>query len=254
MAKKVVQGITIDIGGNTTPLNDALKEVNAKSRNLQTELKQVDKLLKLDPTNTELLAQKQQILSESIQNTEDKLNKLKEAQKNAKEQMQNGNDITAEQYRQLQRDIIRTEETLNSLKKAAEDSNGALDKVAEVSEKIGNKSDELVKKLLPVTAGVAAIGTASVAAFNELDAGYDTIITKTGASGEALDELQNSMNAVFGDLPTTAENAGIAIGEVNTRFGATGETLETLSKQFIEFAQINETDLNNSIGMTNKIM
>jgi len=147
MAKKAVKGITIDIGGNTTPLNDALKEVNAKSRNLQTELKQVDKLLKLDPTNTELLAQKQQILSESIQNTEDKLNKLKEAQKNAKEQMQNGNDITAEQYRQLQRDIIRTEETLNSLKKAAEDSNGALDKVAEVSGELSKKSQNLQSEL-----------------------------------------------------------------------------------------------------------
>lgn len=193
MAKKAVQGITIDIGGNTTPLNDALKEVNAKSRNLQTELKQVDKLLKLDPTNTELLAQKQQILSESIQNTEDKLNKLKEAQKNAKEQMQNGNDITAEQYRQLQRDIIRTEETLNSLKKAAEDSNGALDKVAEVSEKIGNKSDELGKKLLPVTAGVAAIGTASVAAASKFEDAFAKMLTIADTTEVSADDLKKSI-------------------------------------------------------------
>lgn len=248
-----IKGITIDIGGNTAPLNKALADVNKTSRNLQNELKQVDKLLKLDPKNTELLAQKQKLLSEAIGNTKEKLDTLKEAEKQAQQQFQNG-EISEEQYRALQREIIKTEEELKALEKAAEQSNGTLDKVAEVAGKVGEKSEEIGKKMLPVSAGIAAIGAASVASFNELDAGYDTIVTKTGATGEALEGLQSSMNAVFGELPTTAENAGIAIGEVNTRFGATGETLETLSKQFIEFAEINETDLNNSIGMTNKIM
>ena len=248
-----IKGITIDIGGNTAPLNKALADVNKTSRNLQNELKQVDKLLKLDPKNTELLAQKQKLLSEAIGNTKEKLDTLKEAEKQVQQQFQNG-EISEEQYRALQREIIKTEEELKALEKAAEQSNGTLDKVAEVAGKVGEKSEEIGKKMLPVSAGIAAIGAASVASFNELDAGYDTIVTKTGATGEALEGLQSSMNAVFGELPTTAENAGIAIGEVNTRFGATGETLETLSKQFIEFAEINETDLNNSIGMTNKIM
>lgn len=248
-----IKGITIDIGGNTAPLNKALADVNKTSRNLQNELKQVDKLLKLDPKNTELLAQKQKLLSEAIGNTKEKLETLKEAEKQAQQQFQNG-EISEEQYRALQREIIKTEEELKALEKAAEQSNGTLDKVAEVAGKVGEKSEEIGKKMLPVSAGIAAIGAAGVASFNELDAGYDTIVTKTGATGEALEGLQSSMNAVFGELPTTAENAGIAIGEVNTRFGATGETLETLSKQFIEFAEINETDLNNSIGMTNKIM
>ncbi len=248
-----IKGITIDIGGNTAPLNKALADVNKTSRNLQNELKQVDKLLKLDPKNTELLAQKQKLLSEAIGNTKEKLETLKEAEKQAQQQFQNG-EISEEQYRALQREIIKTEEELKALEKAAEQSNGTLDKVAEVAGKVGEKSEEIGKKMLPVSAGIAAIGAAGVASFNELDAGYDTIVTKTGATGEALEGLQSNMNAVFGELPTTAENAGIAIGEVNTRFGATGETLETLSKQFIEFAEINETDLNNSIGMTNKIM
>lgn len=248
-----IKGITIDIGGNTAPLNKALADVNKTSRNLQNELKQVDKLLKLDPKNTELLVQKQKLLSEAIGNTKEKLETLKEAEKQAQQQFQNG-EISEEQYRALQREIIKTEEELKALEKAAEQSNGTLDKVAEVAGKVGEKSEEIGKKMLPVSAGIAAIGAAGVASFNELDAGYDTIVTKTGATGEVLEGLQSSMNAVFGELPTTAENAGIAIGEVNTRFGATGDTLETLSKQFIEFAEINETDLNNSIGMTNKIM
>ena len=253
MASKNIKGITIDIGGNTAPLSKALKGINSTSRNLQSELKEVNKLLKLDPKNTELLTQKQKLLSEAINNSKDKLDTLKEAEKQVQQQFQNG-EVSEEQYRALKREIINATEELKALEKAAEQSNGTLDKVAEVAGKIGEKSEEIGKKMLPVSAGITVIGAASVASFNELDAGYDTIVTKTGATGNALEGLQNSMNSVFGELPTTAENAGIAIGEVNTRFGATGKTLETLSKQFIEFAEINETDLNNSIGMTNKII
>lgn len=251
--KSKIAGITIEIGGDTTKLDKALQGVNKQTRDAQKELKEVNKLLKLDPKNTELLAQKQKILAESIDGTKEKLNILKDAEKQVQQQFENG-EVSEEQYRALQREIIQTEQQLKNLKKQAEDGNGALDKIGEAAGKIGEKSEALGKKLLPVTAGITAVGTAAVASFNELDEGYDTIITKTGASGEALDGLTESMDNVFGDLPTDAETAGIAIGEVNTRFGATGETLEGLSKQFIEFAEINGTDLNGAIDSVDAIM
>lgn len=254
MAEKgKIAGITIEIGGDTTKLDKALQGVNKQTRDAQKELKEVNRLLKLDPKNTELLAQKQKILAESIDGTKEKLNILKDAEKQVQQQFENG-EVSEEQYRALQREIIQTEQQLKNLKKQAEDSNGALDKIGEAAGKIGEKSEALGKKLLPVTAGITAVGTAAVASFNELDEGYDTIITKTGASGEALDGLTESMNNVFGELPTDAETAGIAIGEVNTRFGVTGETLEGLSKQFIEFAEINGTDLNGAIDSVDAIM
>lgn len=251
--KSKIAGITIEIGGDTTKLDKALQGVNKQTRDAQKELKEVNKLLKLDPKNTELLAQKQKILAESIDGTKEKLNILKDAEKQVQQQFENG-EASEEQYRALQREIIQTEQQLKNLKKQAEDSNGALDKIGEAAGKIGEKSEALGKKLLPATAGITAVGTAAVASFNELDEGYDTIITKTGASGEALDGLTESMNNVFGELPTDAETAGIAIGEVNTRFGVTGETLEGLSKQFIEFAEINGTDLNGAIDSVDAIM
>ena len=108
--------------------------------------------------------------------------------------------------------------------------------------------------MLPVTAGIAGMGTAGVAAAMELDDGYDTIITKTGATGEALEELNAVADELFTEMPIEMADAGTAVGEINTRFGATGETLKGLSKQFIEFANINGTDLNNSIGKVDKIM
>ena len=253
MAASTIKGITIEIGGDTTKLDKALSGVNKQSRDLQKELKEVEKGLKLDPKSTELLAQKQTLLKEAVAATSEKLDVLKSAEAQVQKQFENG-EVSEEQYRALQREIIKTEADLKNLKTAAEDSNSTLEKAGEIAGKIGEKSEALGKKLLPVTGAIAGIGTASIAAFNELDAGYDTIITKTGASGEALDGLQDSMDAVFTSLPTEAETAGIAIGEVNTRFGSTGKELEDLSSKFIQFSEINGTDLNGAIDSVDAIM
>lgn len=116
MAKKL-KGITVEIGGDTAPLSKALDGVNKTSRSLQVELRQVERLLKLDPTNTELLAQKQELLGKSINSTEEKLNALKSAQAQVQAQFENG-DIGEEQYREFQRELIKTEQELNNIKGA----------------------------------------------------------------------------------------------------------------------------------------
>lgn len=248
-----IKGITIDLGGDTTKLDKALSASNKEIKNTQSELKEVEKLLKLDPGNTELLAQKQKLLADAVGETKNKLDTLKEAEKQVQEQVQRG-EASQQQYDALKREIIATENQLESLEEEAAKSNATLAKIGAVADDIGQKSEALGKKLLPVTAAITGIGAAALASFNEVDEGYDTIITKTGATGEALEDLQNSMDNVFSELPTDAESAGIAIGEVNTRFGETGETLETLSKDFIRFSEINGVDLNNSIGTVDKMM
>ncbi|MDL2250775.1 phage tail tape measure protein [Lachnospiraceae bacterium OttesenSCG-928-J05] len=253
MASKALKGIVLELGGDTTKLDKALTGVEKESRNIQKELREVEKALKLDPKNTELLAQKQKLLTENVSATSEKLDVLKKAEAQVQEQFAKG-EISEEQYRALQREIITTEEQLKKLEKAAQESNSKMADISEVTGKVGEKATTLGKNLMPVSVAIAGVGAASIAAFNEVDEGYDTIIVKTGATGEALEGLQDSMDNVFTSLPTDAETAGIAIGEVNTRFGATGETLEGLSKQFIEFAEINETDLNTAIGTTDKIM
>ena len=113
MANNRIKGITISIDGDTTGLEGALKDVNKQAGNLQSELKDVERLLKLDPGNTELIAQKQQLLAEQIQNTSQKLDVLKTAQSQVEEQFRNG-DIGAEQYRAFQRELTTTEAQLKS--------------------------------------------------------------------------------------------------------------------------------------------
>ncbi|MDF9890662.1 phage-related minor tail protein [Bacillus sp. LEw-kw-24] len=110
-----IKGITIEIGGNTGPLQNALKDVNKQSDALAKELKDVERLLKFDPGNVEALAQKQKLLTQQIENTTQKLDKLKAAEQQVQAQFQNGK-ISEEQYRAFRREIEFTQGSLDGLK------------------------------------------------------------------------------------------------------------------------------------------
>ena len=253
-----IKGITVEIGGDTTGLDKALKGVNSTIKSTQSQLRDVNRLLKLDPSNAKLLAQKQQLLQKEISETSEKLNALKEADKQAKIQLENG-ELGQDKYDALQREIIETENNLKALEEEAKKVPSALsvsmketgDKIKEV----GDKTTEVGKGLSThVTAPIVAIGAASLSAFNEVDKGMDIITQKTGASGKALKEMQDSMKNLATSIPTDFETAGAAIGEVNTRFGLTGQKLEELSGKFIKFAQLNNIDVSTAIDNTQKVI
>ena len=111
MAGKTIKGLTVEIGGDTTKLGEALEKVNKKSSDLSSELGSINRLLKLDPKNVELLTQKQKVLAEAIGNTEDKLKTLREAEKQVQAQFEKG-EVSESQYRELQREIVATENKL----------------------------------------------------------------------------------------------------------------------------------------------
>lgn len=110
-----IKGLLLEIGGDTSGLQKALNKVNSTSSSLSKELKGINSLLKLDPKDTELVAQKQTVLTKNIKETEDKLKLLKEAQENADKTIQNCGIISQENYRNLQREIVSTENKLSNL-------------------------------------------------------------------------------------------------------------------------------------------
>ncbi|MDH2882504.1 phage tail tape measure protein [Bacillus cytotoxicus] len=110
-----IKGITVEIGGDTVGLQNALKDVNKRSNDLAKELKDVERLLKFDPGNVEALAQKQQLLTKQIENTTEKLDKLKAAEQQVQAQFQSGK-ISEEQYRAFRREIEFTQGSLDGLK------------------------------------------------------------------------------------------------------------------------------------------
>lgn len=259
-----ISGITIEIEGNTTKLSKALQGVNKDLKSTQSALKDVDKLLKLDPGNTDLLQQKQKLLAKAIEDTKKKLDKEKEALAQLASQDQTPK-VTA-QMDALQRQIVADEQSLKSLEKesgsfgsVAQQKFAAVgeavkkvgEKISEVGDKIKGFGENLTKK---VTAPIVAVGGASLAAFNEVDSGLDTIIKKTGATGEAAEQMGEILENIATSIPTDFETAGNAIGEVSTRFGVTGDKLEALSSLFIKFADINGTDVVTAVDSTQKAL
>ena len=124
-----IKGITVEIGGDTTKLSKALEGVNKDIKGTQTQLKDVQKLLKLDPTNTELLSQKHKLLADAVSATKEKLEVLKTAAEQANTALANG-EISQQQYDALQREIIETENELKRLTTEANNSHTALERWA----------------------------------------------------------------------------------------------------------------------------
>ncbi|WP_264737311.1 replication protein [Cytobacillus firmus] len=120
MASSRIKGITVEIGGDTIGLQNALRDVNNRTKEVQQELKDVERLLKFDPNNVELLAQRQQLLTEAIQSTTDKLNQLKSAEAQVQAQFERG-EISQEQYRGFRRELQQTEQQLNGYQQALAD-------------------------------------------------------------------------------------------------------------------------------------
>ena len=157
-----VKGLTIEIGGDTTGLDKALSGTNKEIKSTQDQLRDVNRLLKFDPKNTELLKQKHRMLKEEIGQTKEKLDTLKTAQKQLKAEVKNG-DIGKEQYEAFRREVIDTEQALKSLKKQAVETNSFVSKFKGANESISGAADKVKTKMAPVSAGILGLGAAAVA-------------------------------------------------------------------------------------------
>lgn len=190
-----IQGITVEIGGDTTKLTTALKGVNSEIRNTQSQLRDVEKLLKLDPGNTELLSQKQRLLNEEVQATKEKLEALKTASEQANAALEQGT-ISKDQYDALQREIIATEHVLEDLEEQAEQSAVALQKIANAGESLksaGDKVTDVGKKMSVVSAGIVAAGTASTKAALDFEDAMAKVSTIADATEVPIDELEKAI-------------------------------------------------------------
>ena len=208
-----IQGITVEIGGDTTKLQTALKGVNTEIRNTQSQLRDVDKLLKLDPGNTELLAQKHRLLGDAVKETKEKLETLKTAAEQAEQALKDGT-ITQDQYDGLQREIVETEQKLKSLEEQAKASGTALQDIAAKGEKLKTVGDNITnvgQKFLPVTAGVVGLGTAAVKTAADFDSAMSKVAAVSGATGKDLDALRDKAREMGSKTKFSASEAAEAM-------------------------------------------
>jgi len=208
-----IKGITIEIGGDTTGLDKALKNVNSSITHTQSALKDVNKLLKLDPANTELLTQKQKLLKDAISSTKEKLDALKQAQAQAKEQLENG-DLGQDKYDALQREIIETEQELKRLQQEAATTSTALAKIEEIGgkmENMGNSIAGIGKTIMPISTAVGGLGIAAVKTAADFDSAMSQVAAVSGATGDDLQSLRDKAREMGEKTKFSASEAAQAM-------------------------------------------
>ena len=279
MANKVIRGITVEIGGNTTKLDKALGESQKKSRSLQVELKEITKLLKFDPTNVDLLAQKQDVLKSAIEETAEKLNILKEAEAQVVAQFERG-EIGENQLRAFQREIIQTEKDLSNLKAELSSTETALKNVAngtdtaekhttEYKESVekakkelsefkdkANEAFEAVKTGAGILGGAAlATGGYAVKLTTDFDKAFNTLATRTGASADEMNELNEIMERVYANnFGESIEDVAESMATVKQNTKLSGDELQNATERALLLRDTFEFDVNESTRTAKMLM
>ena len=269
MAKNVIKGITIEIGGDATKLDKALTGVNKQSRSLQVELREVNKLLKLDPKNTDLLAQKQEILKEAIEATSEKLDVLKEAEAQVQKQFERG-EVSEEQYRALQREVIKCSAELDDLREASKQTDKAMEGLKNSSKLTGEELDKAKERAADFKDNLADLGekakTAAVAAGagltaaatyatkfeTDCDKALNTLVTQTGAANEEVAGLEEAMLSVYKDnFGDDINDVAQAMATVRQQTGAANEELKKTTEAALLMRDTFDIEVNEGVrGVT----
>ncbi len=222
-----IKGITVEIGGDTTGLEKALKGVNSSIKTTQSALKDVERLLKLDPTNTELLTQKQKLLKDAIASTSEKMETLKEAQKQAKEQLERG-ELGQDKYDALQREIVETEQELKRLQEQAATTSVTLEKIAAAGDKFEKAGDSITnagKQISVASAAVTGLGVAAVKTAADFDSAMANVAAISGATGDDLQALRDKAREMGEKTKFSASEAADAMSYMAMAGWKTGDML-----------------------------
>lgn len=243
-----VKGIKVEIGGDVKGLNQALSSTNKEISNTQSQLKDVERLLKLDPTNTQLLEQKQRLLGEAVEGTRDKLETLKVAEKQVQEEFEKGK-VSQQQYEALQREIIDTEMQLGDLESRAKEANAAVNKIDEDPVKdVEAAADDAGEALRDAAGEANTFG-------DVLSAG--AVIEGVKALGGAISDLSAETaeyRKIMGSLEISSEAAGYTAEETAATykqlFGVLGDdqtaATTTANLQALKLSQEDLVKITNS--------
>lgn len=279
MANNIIKGITIEIGGDTTNLGKALDNSEKSTRSLQTELRNVEKLLKFDPSNVELLRQKQDILTDSVDETSKKLKILKDTQSQVEEQFRRG-DIGADQYRAFQREILQTEKNLNGMQAELKSTDKALsdlnktksdaekntreykEALKDANDTLNDFADDALSAGAAVAGGIGAIGSAAVAgagyALNlstDFDKAFNTLQTRTGATAEEMESLNTAMENVYANnFGESIEDVAESMAIVKNNTKLVGDELQAATQYALLMRDTFEFDVNESTRTAKMLM
>ena len=239
-----IKGIIVEIGGDTSKLQNALKKVNSSTASLSKELKGINSLLKLDPKNTELLSQKQTVLKQNIEQTSKKLEELNKVQEMADATIAEGGEISEKNYRNLQREIINTQNKLNNLK--AETSNWTKagrsieefgNKVANISNKVDKLGSTLTTRL---TLPIAGIATGLISSAKEFETAFTGVEKTVDGTATQMANLKQGIKDMAEEIPASTTEIS-AVAEAAGQLGIQTDNILTFTKTMINMG--NATNL-----------
>lgn len=244
MANKHIKGLTVEIGGDTTKLGKALEAVEKKSSNLSSELGDINRLLKFDPGNADLLAQKQKVLADAVENTKEKLDKLKKAEAQVQKQFERG-EVSEEQVRALQREIIATEGKMDAYQKQIKQTDKALQGMADSTEEAGESGEKMGSKLASAAkGGLAAVAAGATAALGALV-----------GSAEATREYRGEMGKLDAAFTSSGHSSETATAAYKTLQGVIGETDQSVeAAQQIALLADSEEDVAKWAGLASGVV
>lgn len=224
-----IKGIIVEIGGDTSALQKSLSSLNSATSSLSKELRGINSLLKLDPKNTELLSQKQEVLAENIEQTSRKLQDLRNIQEKANEDM---SKISPENYRNLQREIANTEQKLKQLileasnwTKAGKSLEQFGNKVTSIASKIDNLGNTLTTSL---TLPVLAIGTAAITTGNDFEKQMSRVQAIAGATESELEQLTNQAIELGAETSFSASEVAAGMENLASAGFTTNEIMKAM--------------------------
>lgn len=251
---ETIKGINVVIGAETSGLSKALTDVNKKSRDIQAELRQVEKLLKFDPGSTELLAQKQKLLADSVSNTQEKLNRLRLVQEQVNQQFARG-DITEGQYRAFQREVVKTEQELQTLNNRIDQTTDVLGEQSKQVSKLGQdykeSFDQAQESMGNSFEQMKKLG-AGVTAFGGILAGGLGVAVKSAADFEqGMANAYSVMDpAEVNKFKTELEQLAITMG-ADTKYSATeaAQGIEELIKAGVSVKDVMSGGLSGALSL-----
>ena len=272
MASKKLQGITIEINGNTSKLNESLKNVNSTIYKANDELKKLNSALKLDPKNTQLLAEKQDVLKKNIQASRDKLHQLITAQQQLGK-YQNLTEEQKEKYRELSVAISSSKKAIESMNNELKKTSSIdMSKIGSTLKSVGTIASDVMKKVATVTTAVSGaltavvgMGVKSYASYEQNIGGVETLFKDSAdkvvenaknaykTSGLSANEYMETvtsfsaslLQSLGGDTEKAASVADMALVDMADNANKFGTDMSSIQNAYQGFAKQNYTMLDN---------
>ena len=255
-------GVKIGVQGDEQ-YKQSLKDIIQETKTLNAEMKKTESSFDSSAKAQDKAAAKLEVLNKQVEKQKEYIEKLKEELAKASENY----DENSSKVLKLKENLAKAETALNRMESDQRELNEEMKKAPwdDFKKKIGDVSEKLQKvgesmKTVGtnmskyVTAPIAAVAGLSVKAFTEVDDAMDELVKMTGKTGDELDGLKSTVESLATTLPVTFEDAAKAVGEVNTRFDASGDLADNLSQKFLKFAKITDSDVVDAIDSTQHAM